>query len=351
MGSAVEFDWAEEIDAAETLRAPAPASQQDEIKFGDFDLPDGKVSALTDLFENTSVSNKGMSPGNARSIPESEKVFNNKGPKQKPKASIKDLSRAQQKIHKEWQKHAASTASRPLLRSFFGDNQRTTGATELRFKITDWINRPYAPPSEGGGTFPVLTYYLDVGRPFFADASTVAGEQFTRSKVRSVKLWFLSPPQAVNNTPLLQVLTAIPVKDENTGNALSLLGQSNTIIHPDVRQPWVMVGNWNWEKIFENSQYQPFEFPAQSIADGRDLLALFAYAVINAESGAAFSTSAEGSANLKLEVEVQAPIPLVPTPLRLLGDSAAFTQPPAEEKVTTDESPVQYTLKSIHRQM
>lgn len=256
------------------------------------------------------------------------------------------LSKTQARMHKEFREH--STQNSNIIKSFFGDNQPTTGASELRFKMIDWIERPLSPSAAGNSIF---FYYLDVGLPFFADASAVAGEQYTRSKVRSVKLWFLSPPTDVDDTPLLQVLCAIPVKDQGNNNALSLLGQSSTIIHPDVRRPWVMVGNWNWEQIFENSQYQPYEFPATAVSGARDLLALFNYIVIDAVSGTPFTTSATGSTQLKLEIELQAPIPLVPTPLRVFGEGAGFDTPPSEEIATTDNSPVQYVLKSIHRQM
>lgn len=328
--------WADQVDAALPL---------------DRRLGNQSVSHYVAQFETKATKAKKKPPKEENKTPtsqsKSEPKHQGSGKKEtRNKGRKAGLSKSQQKMHRDFQNQAAQNNN--ILKSFFGDNQPTTGATELRFKMVDWLERPLAPAVTDK---PILTYYLDVGRPFFADASAVAGEQNTRSKVRSVKLWFLSPPEALDSTPLLQILTAIPVKDEASGDALSLLGQSNTIIHPDVRQPWVMVGNWNWETIFENSQFQPFEYPATAVSGARDLLALFTYLVIDAVDGTPFTSTATGSANLKLEVELQAPIPLVPTPLRLVGNSAGFTSPPDEEQVSTDESPVQYSLKSIHRQM
>jgi hypothetical protein len=219
----------------------------------------------------------------------------------------------------------------------------------LRFSVTDWIDRPLAVTTSSQAVF---HYYFDVGRSFFSDAHQSADTDSTRSKVRRVKLWCLTPPAAIDKTTLFQVMCAVPVKDEGpTPHSLSLLGQSNTIIHPDVRQPWVMVGNWNWETIFENSQYQPFEVDDPNSEEDRDLLALFSLLVIDATAGTEFGEQATGRLYFKLEVELQAPIPLVPAPLRMQGTSQYFTAVPEASMMTLDGSPVQYSLKSIHLQM
>jgi len=263
----------------------------------------------------------------------------------------KPLNKNQVQIHKEHQKFLAQSSN--VVSSFFGDNQPTTGASELRFDIIDWVERPLAPQTAGQ---PVYTYFLDVGRPFFADASAVAGENFTRSKVRRVKLWYLSPATVQDNVPLLQVLTSIPVHDESNNSGVgsaSLLGQSNTIIHPDVRQPWVMVGNWNWETIFENSQYQPLEVDTTAIPEvgARDPMALFNFLVIDATTGDVFTDAATGKSSLKVEIELQAPIPLVPTPLRVEATSPSFVEIFTSSTYAANKSPVQYVLKGIHREM
>jgi len=342
------FIWSDDLDAAYPSQATVNkqlAEQFDNIAIGS-DVPNTITTAI-----NPPSAIKAWQSG----LPK-VKVHTNRGPKSgkkngKNKTKNVGLSKGQLKMHRDYQNQAAQDSD--ILRGFFGDNQSTTGVTELRFCLFDWLERKLGPATAG---LPIFSYYLDVGRPFFADASSLAGEQFTRSKVRRVKLWYLTPPEALKNAanndiPLLQVLTAIPVKDESTANSLSLLGQSNTIIHPDVRQPWVMVGNWNWESIFENSQYQPFEFSAPSITDSRDFLALFTFLVIDATSGKPFDADSKALCNLKLEVELQAPIPLVPTPYRLGGISADFTTPPGQNDVSLDETPVQYSLKSIHKQM
>lgn len=338
--------WADEVDAAKPLNT-TPSMSKIIAQFEE-------LARKEKIHQKTPPKNKNKKKKAAKSqrrgVAESNSRTHNGSTTTNKNSTgsgnLPPLSKTQARMHKEFREH--STQNSNIIKSFFGDNQPTTGASELRFKMIDWIERPLAPSAAGNSIF---FYYLDVGLPFFADASAVAGEQYTRSKVRSVKLWFLSPPTDVDETPLLQVLCAIPVKDQGNNNALSLLGQSSTIIHPDVRRPWVMVGNWNWEQIFENSQYQPYEFPAAAVSGARDLLALFNYIVIDAVSGTPFTSSATGSTQLKLEIELQAPIPLVPTPLRVFGEGAGFDTPPSEEIATTDNSPVQYVLKSIHRQM
>merc|ERR1712226_790865 len=246
---------------------------------------------------------------------------------------------------------AFKQSQEPIFRNFFGDNQPTMGASELRFKIVDWIQRPIgADPAK-----PIFSYFLDVGRPFFADASgSIPGEQYTRAKIRKVKVWMLSPdspwsfdspPQFVQNY-LTQVLTAVPVKDSQPQDALSLIGQGNTIIHPDVRQPWVQVGNWNWETMFENSQYEPYECPkSTNVPLARDLTCLFNLLLVDASNGKPYPNTGDGSVVFKVEIEVQAPIPLIPTPLRSTTETAEFTSVPAPTDYTQDVTPVQYILE------
>jgi hypothetical protein len=288
------------------------------------------------------------------------KLHQNKGPKsnikktqaKKNESDPNKLSPKQQKFHAEYQKHL-STTSGSLLASFFGDNQPTQGVQELTFTVTDWINYIFnAPGTVPTVAEPIYTYYFDVGQAFFSPTVSTAGVDSTRAKVRKVKLWFLTPPSAITvesgEVPLLQVLSALPVKDEQNSET-SLIGQGNTIIHPDVRQPWVMVGNWNWESMFENSQFQPLEYTPID-ARFKDPMAMFTVAIINAVTGDPFPVDADPIVGqFKVELEIQAPIPLVPTPLRGIGYTQNFLQqPPA---LSQDDSPVQYSLKRIQNQM
>lgn len=348
-----DSSWADEVDSAEVRNHITDMV----TKFEGVRLNPGPTR---------SVQKDKRPPKNAReatkgTLPKQNQKSSKKGIKSKINVATKGkkersdpnkLSSKQQKMHQDYQKHL-STASGSLLASFFGDNQPTQGVSELRFTVTDWINYLFNQP----GTVPtvaapIYTYYFDVGQPFFSPTISDAGVDSTRAKVRKVKLWFLTPPTSIveesGEVPLLQVLTALPVKDEQNSET-SLIGQGNTIIHPDVRRPWVMVGNWNWETIFENSQFQPLEYTPID-ARFKDPMAMFTVAIINAVTGDPFSVDENFIVGqFKIELELQSPIPLVPTPLRGIGYTQDFlTQPTV---LTPDRTPVQYSLKGVENQM
>lgn len=110
-----------------------------------------------------------------------------------------------------------------------------------------------------------------------------------------------------------------------------------------------MVGNWNWETIFENSQFQPLEYTPID-ARFKDPMAMFTVAIINAVTGDPFSVDENFIVGqFKIELELQSPIPLVPTPLRGIGYTQDFlTQPTV---LTPDRTPVQYSLKGVENQI
>lgn len=270
--------------------------------------------------------------------------------------SAKPLSRKQIQMQMDYAAHKARISPKDEVQTLadlnFGDNQPSMGTKELRFTLVDWIQVQVNKDDGQGFNTPVYTYHLDVGQPFFANASTEIGLGQVRAKVKRVRVWMLTPEEQVDaKIPLIQIVLGLPVKDERPNAGLeswSMVGQTSTIIHPDVRQPWVEVANINWEQSFENSQFQPVEVPADPATDN---MALFSLCALDAVTGETFYSMADPvRLEFKVEVDLQAPIPLVPQPIRWICYQRTFDTH-YDAGMSQDESPVQYILRGISSSM
>jgi len=235
--------------------------------------------------------------------------------------------------------------------SGFGDHEPTRNTKELHFKVWDWITWDLV----STGNPPVQTYGFDLTQNFFADVSAVGGVNETKNRVRSVTLEVLTPAQnlfkdseATETVNLFLVLASVPVLASDDAGS-SLVGQSSTVIHPDVRRPWVKVGHWDFTKIFTNTQFEPVYYNAIT-----DAIELFRFSVTSATTGNPITIAetgedpAENGLRFRVCTEIACPIGLVPEPTRVKGRAPAFAGASyIPTGVAADETPCQYEIVRI----
>jgi hypothetical protein len=211
--------------------------------------------------------------------------------------------------------------------SGFGDNQPTRNTKELHFKVWDWIKWDLRSTT----TPPIQSYGFDLTQNFFADVSSTGNVGETKNRVRSVTLEVLTPSEnlfkdseATENVDLFLVLASVPVLASDDAGS-SLVGQSSTVIHPDVRRPWVKVGHWDFTKIFTNTQFQPVYYNAFT-----DSIELFRFSVTGAISGTPITIPTqdvspdENALRFRVCTELACPIGLVPEPVRIKARAPVF---------------------------
>jgi len=230
--------------------------------------------------------------------------------------------------------------------SGFGDNEPTRNTKELRLKVWDWVEWALvnAPTPD-----PIYVYGLDLTQNFFGTPITTGGIDSTKNRVRSVSVEILTPPGpvlfgAADESDLIMVLASVPVIASDDGGS-SLVGQSTTVIHPDVRRPWTKVAHWDFTEIFTNSQFLPVYFAADT-----ETMELFRLTVVDAVSGNTLfapTTSREGykgPIQFRVCIELAAPITLVPNPRRFAGRANVFAGAGYSPIIAQDPSPTQYEL-------
>lgn len=233
-----------------------------------------------------------------------------------------------------------------LLTSGFGDNEPTRNTKELHIKVWDWLTWEL-PTSIPPGTQPVSTYGMDLTQNFFGGIFSTGSINLTKNRVRSVTLEVLTPASAIDGglagpVDLFQIVAAVPVTQQGSTGS-SLVGQSTTVIHPDVRRPWVQVGHWNFMEIFDNTQFEPCYYTAQpGVAE------LFRYSVINAVNGNQLLFNAgDTGIPFRVCVEISAPVTLVPNPVRWEGIQSNFAGGNLLPVLTQANSPAQYDIVRI----
>lgn len=149
------------------------------------------------------------------------------------------------------------------------------------------------------------------------------------------------------------VLCAVPVEQTQDDQGVALIGQSSTAVHVDQRQAWVKVGQWDWESLFANTQLEP---KSASIAGSGAKSELFRLSVIDASTGDKIvqvpSAEVDTGLTFRLCIEVEAPIALLPQPLRY----EAYTEKFSGATVTSTDwgrtfSPVQYELTRLQNEI
>jgi len=223
----------------------------------------------------------------------------------------------------------------------FGDNEPTRNTKELRLKIWDWIEWRLVDQSQPE---PVQIYGLDLTQNFFGTVISTAGIDSTKNRIHRVTLEILTPAQPVPfgsaaESDLLMVLASVPVIASDDGGS-SLVGQSTTVIHPDVRRPWVKVASWDFTEIFTNSQFLPVYLAADT-----ETMELFRFTVIDAVTGnALFEPTDSKPLQFRVSIELGAPITLVPEPRRFGGRANVFAGAGYSPVVSQDQTPTQYEL-------
>jgi len=266
------------------------------------------------------------------------------------------MARGKKKVQAQKPSSKASAASKQLvpklsgprvdgnfLTSFnsFGDDEPTRNTKELRLKIWDWITWELVDQATPA---PIQIYGLDLTQNFFGTVITTAGIDTTKNRVHSVTLEILTPAEPVlfgdnATSDLLMVLASVPVIASDDGGS-SLVGQSTTVIHPDVRRPWVKVGTWNFTEIFTNSQFLPVYLAADT-----ETMELFRFTVIDAVTGNTLFLPTGGKPlQFRVSIELGAPITLVPEPRRFTGRSSVFAGAGYTPVVSQDQTPTQYEL-------
>lgn len=191
----------------------------------------------------------------------------------------------------------------------------------------------------------------------------------TRNRIRSVSVEMLTPPSPLNYTTgsdvrgpraieehvcsLPMVVCAVPCAQEEeqggvTGTAI--IGQSTTVIHPDLRQPWVKVGHWNWMEMFSNVQLQPHYANYVSGTPPNKGLELFRLTMLDSVSGAKLAQQKAGERlilNFRVCIELSAPIGLIPQPRRFYGGYDEIAGSGSINDPEEDITPVQYKLQGI----
>jgi len=235
--------------------------------------------------------------------------------------------------------------------SGFGDHEPTRNTKELHFKVWDWIKWDLTSST----TPPVQTYGFDLTQNFFADVSSTGGVNETKNRIRSVTLEVLTPAQnlfkdseATETVDLFLVIASVPVLASDDAGS-SLVGQSSTVIHPDVRRPWVRVGHWDFTKIFTSTQFEPVYYNAVT-----DAIELFRFSVASATSGNPITIAetgedpSENALRFRVCVEIASPIGLVPEPTRVKGRAPVFAGAAyIPSGVATDNTPCQYEIVRI----
>jgi len=236
-----------------------------------------------------------------------------------------------------------------LLSSGFGDNEPTRNTKELHIKVWDWLTWEI-PTAVPPGSTPVTTYGMDLTQNFFGGVFSQGSINLTKNRVRSVTLEVLTPASAIDSgggalggpVSLFQIVAAVPVTQAGSSGS-SLVGQSTTVVHPDVRRPWVRVGKWNFMEIFDNTQFEPCYYSAQP-----GVVELFRFSVIDAATGnqLLFSAGETGIA-FRLSVEISAPVALVPNPVRWEGVQTDFAGGNLLPTLAQATSPAQYEILRI----
>lgn len=188
---------------------------------------------------------------------------------------------------------------------------------------------------------------MDLTQNFFGGIFTIGSINLTKNRVRSVTLEVLTPASAIDAgtggiVDLFQIVAAVPVTlFGSTGS--SLTGQSTTVIHPDLRRPWVKVAHWNFLEIFDNTQFEPCYYTSEP-----GVCELFRYSVINAVTGAQLAfTAGDPGIPFRVCVEVSAPVTLVPNPVRWEGTQTNFAGGNLLPTLTQTSTPSQYEIVRI----
>lgn len=254
--------------------------------------------------------------------------------------------------------------------SSFHDNEPSRNQGELHFQYWDWfkVNTDQLTPVQ-----PVISYGLEETQNFFGQISSVAGEQNTKNRIRSVSLEVLTPAKTIQydvdsvvtdcNLPLFLCATPVPsgaADQSSASNGESLIGQISTVVHPDVRQPWVRIGHWNWQSMFKDTQLTPLYtnyVTTQSDAIG---IELFRLTIVDSVNGILLTSPADDNTviDFRVCVELAAPIGLVPNPTRFRCNYALFAginnpvinigASPDDNK---DNTPVQYKVLGLQNKM
>jgi len=227
----------------------------------------------------------------------------------------------------------------------FGDDEPTRNKKELRIRVWDWIEWDLVDQSTPQ---PIGLYGLDLTQNFFGTVNPLVGIDQSKNRVHKVTLELLTPASPVTfgdnaRADLILVLASVPVIASDDGGS-SLVGQSTTVIHPDVRRPWVKVGEWNFTEIFTNSQFLPVYFAADT-----ETMELFRYSVVDAVTGNPLflDSATPNPLQFRVSIELGAPITLVPEPRRFTGRANVFAGAGYSPVVTEDDTPTQYELMHL----
>jgi hypothetical protein len=229
----------------------------------------------------------------------------------------------------------------------------TRSTKELQLEYVDWFT--WTPVSESES---VYDYGFDIAQNLLNPGLSDAGTDNTRLKVQKVELFCLAPvpvipiaaalPQPQALTTPISILAAVPAEAGGQGTiGNALLGQSTTTVHPDTRQPWVHVGTWNWDKIFDNAQMQPVIIQ-ESTAAVQHLLRLSA---IDAGTGNLFTGPFNNRLTFEIRITLSCPLPLLSNPVRWVGANNNWESSMIQSDMTLDDTPCQVVLKKLQNIM
>lgn len=133
-------------------------------------------------------------------------------------------------------------------------------------------------------------------------------------RIKRVSLYVL--PRASNaevaNSTFVAVCGVRGVTAE--GSTLQILGNSQTVVHPDFKLGWQRVATWNYSKLFSDTQIVP------EYQDGGDLVNTGFVGIYNPDDGSVFDSNVQ----LRWDIEVANPLPIAS---EKVAASALFTSP------------------------
>lgn len=261
----------------------------------------------------------------------------------------------------------------PRTNASFGDgSEHARNAKELVVRMFDWFTVPlpkYVDPQTGAGVKSIYTYGFDLTQNFLGpivETSTSA----TKNRIRKVHLDVMTPggpidytvggstqPGTSATTSLPMLLTAVPCLEYEANSTTdtspsSLVGQSNLVLHPDVRRPWMTVGSWDYTRMFKDTQIQPWY--ADKAGD-QGYMELFRLQAVDGATGAVMcAASGSGPVTFNAEelcfrvmIEIACPVGLVPDPKRITGSSEYFAGANYAPTYAKDKSPMQFQLMGL----
>jgi len=246
-----------------------------------------------------------------------------------------------------------------------GDQEPTRNQKELHFSIYDWFDYDL-------NDHPVYSYGFDPTQNFLGAINDpgVLGTGETKNRIKSVTLDMLSPSTSFRaastqggtvgfDCTLPLVVSGIPVPDDFQDEAAaaiknSIVGQSSTVVHPDVRRAWIKVAHWDWTSEFKDTQITPLYSNYDPGTETKLFgLELFRMSLFDAATGLVCYALSGSTNNERLQfrvrIDLAAPIALTPTPVRYVARCDAFAGSSVTliGPVTDNKSPVQYQLQGI----